>query len=249
LSAGALVRVAFGGAAGSGAMLADARDPGKPVAPWFDPQFWIARNAVVAEARGRGQTWVVKEGQRHLVLRHYRRGGLIAKLSHDRYLWLGEERTRAFRELALLARMRDAGLPVPRPVAARYLRHGRTWSGDLLIEFIPQTQTLAQRLSSGTVSLQTWGAVGRMLQGFHAAGVCHTDLNAHNVLLRGPSECWLIDFDGASVRAPGLWRDANLVRLRRSLEKLNDGPAAGRFDEPQWHCLLGAYRGSARAMR
>ena len=46
-------------------------------------------------------------------------------------------------------------------------------------------------------------------------------------------------------QGPGLWRDGNLVRLRRSLEKLNDGPAAGRFDEPQWHCLLSAYRDTA----
>ena len=223
-------------------MLADVQGGGNASVPWFEPGFWKARHAVVAEARGRGQTWIVREGARELVLRHYRRGGLIAKLSHDRYVWLGESATRPFRELVLLARMLAAGLPVPAPVAARYLRHGRTWSGDILVAFLPQTQTLAQRLSSGSVSLQTWAEIGRMLARFHAFGVCHTDLNAHNVLLRGPENTWLIDFDGASVRKPGLWCDANLVRLRRSLEKLNDGPAAGRFDEPQWHCLLTSYR-------
>lgn len=226
-------------------MLADVQGGGNVTAPWFEPGFWKARNAVVAEARGRGQTWIVRDGKRELVLRHYRRGGLVAKLSHDRYIWLGEHATRPFRELTLLARMLAAGLPVPEPVAARYLRHGRTWSGDILVAFLPQTQTLAQRLSSGSVSLLTWAAIGRMLARFHEVGVCHTDLNAHNILLRGPSQTWLIDFDGASVRRPGLWRDGNLVRLRRSLEKLNDGPAAGRFDEPQWHCLLSAYRDQA----
>lgn len=226
-------------------MLADARDTGKPVPPWFDAAYWTARDAVIAEARGRGTTWIVRQGRRELVLRHYRRGGLVARISRDRYFWSGEERTRPFREFTLLARMHAAGLPVPRPVGARYLRNGRTWSGDLLIEFIPQTQTLAQRLSSGSVSLQSWAAIGRLLQAFHARGVCHTDLNAHNVLLRGPAECWLIDFDGASVRRPGLWCDSNLVRLRRSLEKVNDGNGAGRFDEPQWQCLLGAYRSAA----
>lgn len=232
-------------------MLYDARDSGNVGVPWFEPRYWIAHDAVIAEAHGRGRTWIVRQaetggGERQLVLRHYRRGGLIARLSHDRYLWLGETATRPFREFALLARMHAAGLPVPQPVAARYLRHGRTWSGDILLGFVPQTQTLAQRLSSGSVSLQTWAAMGRMLRGFHDVGVCHTDLNAHNILLRGPAQTWLIDFDGASVRRPGLWRDANLVRLRRSLEKLNDGPASGRFDEPQWHCLLSAYREDAR---
>jgi 3-deoxy-D-manno-octulosonic acid kinase len=110
---------------------------------------------------------------------------------------------------------------------------------------VPQTQTLAQRLCGGNVSFETWAAIGRMLRRFHDHGVCHTDLNAHNVLLRGAGQAWLIDFDGASVRRPGIWRDANLVRLRRSLEKLNDGPAAGRFDDPQWFCLLSAYREGA----
>ena len=227
-------------------MLADAQGAGNVSVPWFEPRFWSARHAVVAEARGRGQTWIVREGQRELVLRHYRRGGFIARLSRDRYVWLGEAATRPFRELALLTRMRAVDLPVPQPVAARYLKHGRTWSGDILVEFLPQTQTLAQRLSSGSVSLQTWAAIGRMIARFHAYGVCHTDLNAHNILLRGPAQTWLIDFDNAAVRRPGFWRDANLVRLRRSLEKLNDGPAAGRFDEPQWHCLLSAYRDEAR---
>jgi 3-deoxy-D-manno-octulosonic acid kinase len=226
-------------------MLADASGAGNVSVPWFEPGFWRARQAIVSEARGRGTTFIVRDGDRQLVLRHYRRGGLIAKLSRDRYVWLGEAATRPFRELALLARLRVAGLPVPQGVAARILRHGRTWSGDILVEFLPHTQTLAQRIGSGNVSLTTWAAIGRMIARFHAFGVCHTDLNAHNVLLRGPTETWLIDFDNARVRKPGLWRDGNLVRLRRSLEKLNDGPAAGRFDEPQWHCLLSAYRDTA----
>lgn len=223
-------------------MLYEARESGKLSVPWFEPGFWTARKAVVAEARGRGLTWMVRESDRVMVLRHYRRGGLIARLSADRYVWLGEGATRPFRELALLVRMHQAGLPVPRPVGARYVRQGQFWRGDILIDFLPQTRTLAQLLAGGNVPLQTWAAIGRMLRRFHARGVCHTDLNAHNILVRSPAETWLIDFDGASVRRPGLWRDSNLVRLRRSLEKLNDGPAAGRFDDAQWHWLLSAYR-------
>jgi 3-deoxy-D-manno-octulosonic acid kinase len=144
--------------------------------------------------------------------------------------------------------MHAAGLPVPPPIGARYIRHGATWSGDIIIGFIPGTETLARRISTGPVSLETWAAIGRMLSRFHAAGICHPDLNAHNVLLRDRTTACLIDFDGASVRRPGgLWADANLVRLRRSLEKLNDGPAAGRFDDAQWHCLLTAYHEATMA--
>src|SRR4029453_11025308 len=56
------------------------------------------------------------------VLRHYRRGGLIAKLSQDSYLWTGAARTRSFAEWRLLAELRRRGLRVPAPIAARYVR-------------------------------------------------------------------------------------------------------------------------------
>lgn len=240
-----LRRTPIDGAAGRGAMLHDDVLGSGVGVPWFEPRWWIARDAVVAEARGRGQTWIVREGNRQLVLRHYRRGGLIAKISHDRYVWRGEEATRPFRELRLLALMHAAGLPVPAPVAARYLRHGAAWSGDIIVEFLPDTQTLAQRLAGDGVSLETWAAIGRTLRRFHFEGVYHSDLNAHNILLRGSREVFVIDFDGGRLRKPGLWCDSTLVRLRRSLEKLDDGPAAGRFDETQWHCLLAGWREAA----
>ena len=239
---GAFKRIAFDGAAGSGAILVDATDAGAIGVAHFEPRFWIARDAVIAEARGRGSTWIVRSGTHALVLRHYRRGGLVARVSRDRYLWRGEDATRPFRELRLLGRMYLAGLPVPPPVAALYRRHGATWRGDLLIGFVPGTETLAQRLSSGNVSLATWAAIGRVIRRFHRHGVFHRDLNAHNILLHDVADVSLIDFDGATLRKPGLWCDGNLVRLRRSLEKINDGAAAGRFDDMQWHCLLGAYQ-------
>ena len=78
---------------------------------------------------------------------------------------------------------------------------------------------------------------------FHDLGVCHADLNAHNVLLSEES-VYLVDFDRCRLRAPGLWRDANLVRLRRSLEKVTWALPAERFAESDWHALLDGYRQS-----
>ena len=37
---------------------------------------------------------------------------------------------------------------------------------------------------------------------------------------------WLVDFDRGRLRRPGFWCDGNLVRLRRSLEKITDRAAA-----------------------
>ena len=47
------------------------------------------------------------------VLRHYRRGGLVAPLLGDKYVWNGRTRSRGFAEFALLAELARRGLPVP----------------------------------------------------------------------------------------------------------------------------------------
>ena len=60
---GAFKRIAFDGAAGSGAILVDATDAGAIGVAHFEPRFWIARDAVIAEARGRGSTWIVRSAR------------------------------------------------------------------------------------------------------------------------------------------------------------------------------------------
>jgi hypothetical protein len=72
--------------------------------------------------------------------------------------------------------------------------------------------------------------------------VCHPDLNAHNILLVGDDSVYLIDFDRGSLRKPGLWCDSNLVRLRRSLEKITYKLPPEHFSEADWHGLLDGYR-------
>ena len=54
--------------------------------------------------------------------------------------------------------------------------------------------------------------------------------------------CGGLDFDRGQLRAPGLWRDGNLVRLRRSLDKITWELPAERFGESDWHGLLDGYR-------
>jgi 3-deoxy-D-manno-octulosonic acid kinase len=236
-----LRRYATSGAAGEGAIFSNAAFGFEPPAAWFEPRYWIARGAVIGAALGRGTTHFFEADGRRYVLRHYRRGGLVARLLEDRYLWHGENATRPVRELRLTMQMHAAGLPVPVPVAARYYREGWTYRGDLITGLLPDTETLAQRLERGEVSLTTWAAIGRCLRRFHDQGYCHADLNAHNVMLRGEDEVFLIDFDRGSRRSPGLWRDANLTRLLRSLEKLEDQRTTPRFDAAQWQCLLSAW--------
>lgn len=212
----------------SGAMLLDTSFGVDPES-LFDRERLIAQGRLVDASGGRGSVSFIRLDGHELVLRRYLRGGLAARVSKDRYLWLGEARTRAFRELRLLAELVHRGLPVPRPVAARYRRGLLTYCGELVTERLPAAESLAQRWLSGVATDDDWALAGRCIRRFHDAGVQHADLNAHNVMLDGHGGAWLLDFDRGRLRAAGPWRERVLARLARSLQKI--GTAAGRGDE------------------
>jgi 3-deoxy-D-manno-octulosonic acid kinase len=225
-----------------GAMLYDASRASNFKPPWFDPNFWDAKGAVEGRAQGRGAALYLNVDGKRWVLRHYRRGGLIARFSGDRYFWRDEDSTRPFAEWQLTYRLHRAGLPVPAPIAARYTHAGRTYSGDIITERLPTVGSLTQCLATGALSILTWIEIGRCIRRFHDLGVCHADLNANNIMLSEDARVYLIDFDRCQLRRAGLWRDGNLVRLRRSLEKVTYALPSDRFGESDWHGLLNGYR-------
>ncbi len=182
-----------------------------------------------------------RAGERRYALRHYRRGGLVGKLVRDTYVWLGERRTRPFHEWLLTLHLHRNGLPVPAPVAARYLRRGAGYRGDLITERIDGAVSVAQRLAVAGLPLADWIAIGRCIRRFHDFGLCHADLNAHNLLFDAAGAVHMIDFDRGRLRPRGLWCDANLVRLRRSLLKVSDRLPPGHFSETDWQSLLAGY--------
>jgi 3-deoxy-D-manno-octulosonic acid kinase len=168
----------------------------------------------------------------------------MAKFSKDKYLWRGGIETRAFAEWYLTYHLHRAGLPVPVPIAARYLRSGLFYRADLITQRIENSEPLAARLLKGPLPFTQWIAVGRVIRRFHDAGVCHADLNAHNILLT-PEQVYLIDFDRGELRKRGWWADTTLVRLYRSLEKVTLLAAPESFTDEDWHSLLAGYRESA----
>lgn len=209
---------------------------------WFDPSWWKARGAIRGAGHGRGNTLFVDEGGRSFALRHYRRGGVAALFSSDRFLYTGQLRSRPLSEFLLNVRLHALDLPVPAPIAARLQREGRFYRGDLITSLIPGTRTLAERLALGPVPVNEWLEIGRTIARFHLQGVFHADLNAHNLLIDDAQRVWLIDFDRGDIRGPGLWCDANLARLRRSVLKVCDALPAARFNETLWTALLAGYR-------
>jgi 3-deoxy-D-manno-octulosonic acid kinase len=226
-----------------GAMLYDASRAGNaPTAAWFDTAYWQERGEIDGEARGRGTTHFIRSGKQNFVLRHYRRGGHVARVVSDRYFWRNESATRSFAEWQLLYHLHRAGLPVPAPVAARYRRHGLTYTADIITERLMDSVSLADQLRRRGIPILGWITIGRCIRSFHDLGVCHPDLNAHNIMLVGDDSVCLIDFDRGRLMKPGLWCDGNLVRLRRSLEKITYGLAPEHFSEADWHGLLDGYR-------
>jgi 3-deoxy-D-manno-octulosonic acid kinase len=232
-------------------MLYDASRAGNLSTEAFDPVLLARRGQIVGEARGRGTAWYLRVQNHAWVLRHYRRGGLMRSLSRDQYWWRGEEDTRSFAEWQLTYHLHRAGLPVPAPIAARYRKQGFGYRGDIITERLTNVGSLAQAVAAAPLSVLTWIAIGRCLRRFHEVGVCHADLNAHNIMIgQDPSSqsdaaherIYLIDFDRGSLRKPGFWQDANLVRLRRSLEKITWGLPPERFTEDDWHGLLDGYQ-------
>ena len=186
----------------------------------FEAAYWRARHLVVGEAPGRGSSLFLQaRDDEQWVLRPYQRGGLIAKLSQQRYIWLGVERTRAFREVRLTAALYEQGLPVPRPVACCVTRFGLTYEAALLTVRIPGARALASLLSAGEADEALLKRVGAMIKRFHQAGLDHVDLNARNILVDEAGKPWLIDLDRCRLRPPGKWQASNLQRLERSVVK------------------------------
>lgn len=176
---------------------------------------------MLGEAPGRGASLFLDVDGKHWVLRPYRRGGLIARLSRARYLWTGLERSRAFHEMRLTAELYARGLAVPRPVAAGVTRHGLTYEAALITERIPGARTLAELLQEDEADETLLREVGATIRRFHDVGLDHVDLNARNLLVDANRQVWLIDLDRCRLRREGRWQRANLERLGRSLEKLD----------------------------
>lgn len=216
---------------------------------------WLKQHASIQPTTsGRGESWFVEFKQAdtqtgYWVLRHYLRGGMVAKFNRDLYLAWQAEQTRAWKEWRLLSHMRTLGLPVPQPVAA--LAHwpagciSGLYRADILLEKIPHCHTLSNLLQQQSLPEELWYNIGQCLKTFHTHDIYHADLNANNILIDAQQKIHLIDFDRCRISTNKHLIASNLPRLQRSLLKLQGLHPVFNFTNQNWLALLSGYAESS----
>tara|TARA_B100000029_G_scaffold490143_1_gene548820 strand:- start:6451 stop:7167 length:717 start_codon:yes stop_codon:yes gene_type:complete len=207
---------------------------------WFLESYWRDHNLIIDEILGRGKVFVVQQQDEKWVLRHYHRGGLIANVTEDIYVWTGLEKTRSFREWRLLQSLYQQNLPVPRPISAQVIRNGIFYSANIITECIENSHSWASLIISKEAESAHWRTIGLTLKRFHQKGVNHVDLNAHNIIIDSSEQIYLVDFDRSGVYEDGTWKKKNINRLLRSLKKLSLKSGCN-FNEKGWKQLLSSY--------
>lgn len=214
------------------------REPPEEV---FDVDFWKQNDAIVGRAFGRGTTWFVQTATGVGALRHYRRGGLLGKLVSDSYWFTGWKATRSCAEFHLLKMLADAGVNVPRPIAAQATRHGFIYHANLLSEKIENAADLVDILQQRPLTPEEYQAIGSEVAKMHRTKVNHTDLNIHNILLDSNGKVWIIDFDKCDQQEGTNWQQGNLDRLLRSFRK-EQTKRSIQWTESEFDYLLDGYQ-------
>lgn len=211
--------------------------------PEFDPLFfdpnWHDLGAQSVSDGGRNAAWFIQINSLSAVLKHYRRGGLMALFNRAQYFWLGQTRARSFHEFAVMHQLLQWGLPVPEVVAAACWRHNKVFYRSALItKRIDGAVPLAR-----SVDLEDWYRAGQTVKLMHQHNVWHADLNVFNIMLDADRKVWLIDFDNARL---GIMSNAeklqNIARFQRSIKKVLHFQAS-KF----WPHFLWGYSGISRS--
>lgn len=212
-------RQLFRDASGQGAIVFDPARLPQAGPALFSPEAYGDSARMVLGQGGRGSAWFVRGEFGAGVLRHYRRGGWMARISDDAFLWHGEAHVRSFNEFELLAELTRAGLPVPAPIAACYRKASGRYRAAILVTRIYAVANFAAAVAQAP-GTAPWSAAGKAIAQCHRARAHHADLNGHNLLVDGDGEVHIIDWDKGRIEPRiGNWCRRSLDRLERSLLK------------------------------
>ena len=154
-----------------------------------------------------------------VVIKHYRRGGLMRYFIKRRYLKFGK--TRAQREFELLNMVGTLGINIPQPIA--YAHRGRLFYRAWLV-----TREIHQPLSLASLSMQdekkTSSAMASVIEQISSLiqnDILHVDLHPGNVVVDVREQVYLLDFDKGRVYhgSRQKLKDRYLARWQRAVSK------------------------------
>jgi len=154
-----------------------------------------------------------------VVIKHYRRGGLMRYFIKQRYLKLGK--TRAQIEFEMLQVVRNLGINAPEPVA--YAHRGCIFYQAWLV-----SRAIKHPLSLALLSLKdekktrqamesVIGQISLLIQN----DILHVDLHPGNIVVDGADQIFLVDFDKGQIH-PGSkekLRNRYLTRWQRAVTR------------------------------
>lgn len=184
------------------------------------------RKSQKQDLSGRGRTVrLLLNGIGRVVIKHYRRGGVLGRVVSHRYLRLGA--TRCENEFQMLLRVRAMGVSAPEPILFAY-RGSLLYKAWLVTREVERSKSLFQLAQEGGVQggldpVAITEKVADLVTRLIVNGVKHVDLHPGNVLIDEHGDVFLIDFDKAQILR-ALANSPFLQSVQASLSSCN--PAA-----------------------
>ena len=170
------------------------------------------------------------------IVRWLRHGGLLKALTGDRFLALG--RPRPLNELFTSVRLREQGIATPQVWAACVYPAAGFYRGEVLRAFHAEWTDLATLLFGRHTPLEegsrALAEAAKLPARLAECGICHTDFNAMNLLVREDPDfgVMVIDLENAAgcLQGSKAARRRMEKRLAHSLSKL-EGKSGRRLPE------------------
>ena len=164
-------------------------------------------------------TPVQLDGIGSVVIKHYRRGGLMRYFIKRRYLKFGKTRSQV--EFESMHKLRQLGIRTPEPVAYAY-RGFPLYFAWLITREIEQSCTLAE-LNCQDINRVSI-IMDKVIEQIDKLVECrfiHVDLHPGNILLDGDDNIYIIDFDKGHVSSTQKEQlyDVYYQRWRRAIAK------------------------------
>lgn len=158
-------------------------------------------------------------GLGHIVVKYYRRGGLVRYIVKQRYLKC--RKTRSQKEYELLQKVRSFGISAPEPIAFAY--RGRLfYQAWLVTREIKQHQTLAElslsnKKRTGFVMKNVIEQVSILIKN----SILHVDLHPGNVIVDNQDRVYILDFDKGDIFSGNInkLKSRYLSRWNRAIKK------------------------------